>query len=194
MAGTTRAASVAPVDSIEIEELLFDGTTAVPNNPVLPVIVMRGALGDGAAPSAVTALMEANGWGGTWVWQVFPYHHYHPNAHEALAVASGGATLMLGGPDGETVTVSAGDVIVLPSGTGHCQIEASAAFAICGAYPPGQARYETVRADAPCDAATRDRIAGVPRPGTDPIYGPDGPLVSAWGTAPDGGRDADRPR
>ena len=187
-------ANVAPVELIEIREFRFAGTATVPNNPALPVIVMRGALGDGASPSAITALMEANGWGGTWVWQVFSYHHYHPNAHEALAVASGTATLRLGGPDGETVTVSAGDVIVLPSGTGHCQVEASAAFQICGAYPPGQEHYETVRADTPCDDAVRTRITAVPRPGTDPIYGADGPLLSAWGKASVGAPDADRPR
>ena len=67
-------ANVAPVELIEIREFRFAGTATVPNNPALPVIVMRGALGDGASPSAVTALMEANGWGGTWVWQVFSYH------------------------------------------------------------------------------------------------------------------------
>lgn len=50
--------------------------------------------------------LEANGWGGTWVWQVFAYHHYHPNAHEALAVVSGHAELMLGGRKGQRVSVA----------------------------------------------------------------------------------------
>ncbi|WP_299646718.1 cupin domain-containing protein [uncultured Jannaschia sp.] len=179
-------ANVAPMAEITIRELRFADDGTVPNNPDLSVVLMRGALGNGAAPRAVTALLEANGWGGSWVWQVFPYHHYHPNAHEVLAVATGEARLMLGGPAGEEVPVAAGDVIVIPPGIGHCQITASGDFQICGAYPPGQEEYDTVRAEAPHDGAVRDRIAAVPRPGTDPIYGRDGPLPKAWGAIPEG--------
>ena len=121
-----------------------------------------------------------SGWGGTWVWRVFSYHHYHSNAHEALAVAAGRAELMLGGPGGERVGVSAGDVVVLPAGTGHRQIEASADFAVVGAYPPGQEDDEIVRAEQPHEGAILERIAAVPLPRTDPVHGADGPLIRAW--------------
>ncbi len=174
-------ARVAPMDGVEVHEFRFDDDGRVPNNPALPVVLMRGALGAGAPPDAVTARLEASGWGGTWVWRVFDYHHYHPNAHEALAVASGRASLMLGGPQGERVEVEAGDVVVLPAGTGHCQIEASHDFRICGAYPPGQEDYETIRAREPHKGAVLERIANVARPASDPIYGADGPLMRAWG-------------
>ncbi|WP_299815549.1 cupin domain-containing protein [uncultured Jannaschia sp.] len=179
-------AEPAPPDDVEFRKLHFVDDGTVPNNPALPAILMRGALGGGADPQAVTALLEANGWTGTWVWQVFPYHHYHPNAHEVLAVATGEATLMLGGPGGERVEVAAGDVIMLPPGTGHCQVVASGNFRICGAYPPGQSDYETVRADAPADDTMRDRIAAVPRPGTDPVWGDGGPLLPVWAGTTDG--------
>ena len=68
---------------------------------------------------------------------------------------------------------------MLPAGTGHRQLEASADFAVVGAYPPGQEAYETVRAEQPHDPTTLDQIAAVARPRTDPIYGADGPLMQA---------------
>ena len=174
------AAAVMPVGEVEVRMLRFTGDDTVPNNPDLPVLLMRAAVAAGASPEAIAVRLEASGWGGTWVWQVFPYHHYHPNAHEALAVATGRAELMLGGPRGERVAVGTGDVVVLPAGTGHRQLKASADFAVVGAYPPGQEAYETVRAEQPHDPTTLDRIAAVARPRTDPIYGADGPLMQAW--------------
>ena len=183
MSGRGGVAATTPTDAVEIRTWRFADDGTVPNNPDLPAVVMRGAIEPGATPDAVTARLRAAGWGGTWVWQVFPYHHYHPNAHEALAVAAGRATLMLGGSGGARVTVAAGDVVVLPAGTGHCQVEASAEFQVCGAYPPGQEDYGTVRAERPHDDAVRRRIAAVARPRTDPIYGADGPLLRAWAEA-----------
>ena len=173
------AAAVTPMGAVELRELRLAGDGTVPNNPDLPVLLMSGAIAPGASAEAIAVRLEASGWGGTWVWRVFPYHHYHPNAHEALAVAAGRAELMLGGPGGERVEVGAGDVVVLPAGTGHRQIEASADFQVVGAYPPGQEAYETVRAEQPHDPTTLDRIAAVARPRTDPIYGADGPLMQA---------------
>ena len=174
------AAAVMPVDAVELRELRFVDDGTVPNNPDLPVLLMRAAVAAGASPEAIAVRLEASGWGGTWVWQVFPYHHYHPNAHEALVVATGRAELMLGGPRGERVAVGAGDVVVLPAGTGHRQLKASADFAVVGAYPPGQEATETVRAERPHGGAVLRRIAAVARPRTDPVHGADGPLIRTW--------------
>ena len=172
------AAVVTPMSEVQALRFAEDGT--VPNNPVLPALLMRGAIAPGASAEAIAVRLEASGWGGTWVWRVFPYHHYHPNAHEALVVAMGRAALMLGGPRGERVAVGAGDVVVLPAGTGHRQLEASADFAVVGAYPLGQEACETVRAEQPHDPTTLKRIAAVPRPRTDPVHGAGGPLIRAW--------------
>ena len=174
------AARMAPSGAAEVRTLSFADDGTVPNHPDLPVVLMRGALAPGASADAIAALIERNGWGGTWRWRVFDYHHYHPDGHEVLAVASGWAELMLGGPEGERVRVEAGDVLVLPTGTGHRQLEAGAGFEVVGAYPPGQEDVETVRAERPHAPGTPAQIIAVPMPTTDPIHGASGPLVAAW--------------
>ena len=178
---------VAP-DRARIETLEFRAHGWVPNSR-LPVMLIRGALGRPADDKEVHALYRANGWGGTWTWSVYDFHHYHSTAHEALAVASGEARLMLGGPKGQEVTVRAGDLAVLPAGTGHKRLAASPDFAVCGAYPPGQKadllregdadRAESDRAESD-RAEAEGRIAAVPLPPTDPFYGAEGPLLRLW--------------
>lgn len=166
-------------DAVSVERLSCGDDAVCPNNQDLDVVLLRGAIVEGGAPE-ICALMSDNGWGGNWTYTVFDYHHYHPNAHEALAVARGWANIQLGGPSGETHRITAGDAIVLPAGTGHCRIASGDGFAICGGYPAGQEAYEIVRATGPIDAACRDEIANVPLPTCDPIFGDAGPLCSAW--------------
>jgi len=109
---------------------------------------------------------------------VFDYHHYHATAHEVLAFTQGEAQLMLGGPEGELVTVRGGDVVLLPAGTGHCNKGSSADFTVVGAYPPGQ------QADMCRAAASEEQLAQietVPFPDSDPVFGAEGPMVREWG-------------
>ncbi|TCD14354.1 cupin domain-containing protein [Oricola cellulosilytica] len=122
-----------PVDDIDIRRLAAPRGDAIPNNDLYPAIILPSVLGGKNEPATIHALYARNGWGGAWTWQVFDYHHFHPDAFEALAVASGGATLMLGGPQGEEIEVASGDVLILPPGYGHKQIRKSDEFRICGA-------------------------------------------------------------
>ena len=170
---------VAP-DRARIETFRFEAGGGIPNNPRLPVVLIRGALAGAEAEEAIHALYRANGWGGTWSWTVYDFHHYHSNAHEALTVARGEARLMLGGVQGREVTVTAGDLAVLPAGTGHRRLEESDDFAVCGAYPRGQEDRDLLKAGADDLAAAAKRIDAVPLPRADPLYGPDGPLMRLW--------------
>jgi uncharacterized protein YjlB len=167
---------------VEIARLAFPRGDRVPNNDRYPAVMARDALGGAQDDAAVKALLRANGWGSAWTWRVFDFHHFHPDAFEVLAVARGAATLMLGGPQGEEVEVSAGDAMILPPGFGHRQIEAHGGFQICGAYPPGQEDYTVVCAEDGYDEAMLKEIASVPEPTTDPVWGGDGPLLKALTT------------
>jgi uncharacterized protein YjlB len=167
------------VERVEVQTLRLPRGDQVPNNGRYPAVIARDALGGAQDDAEVKALLQANGWGGAWTWQVFTYHHFHPDAFEVLAVAHGSATLMLGGPQGEEVKVEAGDVVVLPPGFGHKQVEAHDSFAICGAYPPGQEDYSIIRAEDGYDDKVLAEIESVPTPQTDPVWGGSGPLLAA---------------
>ena len=73
--------------------------------------------------------------------------------------------------------MSAGDVVVLPAGTGHRRAAADGAFTVVGAYPAGQEDYDLLR-DA--DDAARERIASLGPPPEDPVGGEG---VGGWGSS-----------
>ncbi len=147
----------------------------VPNNPMLPVLHYHGLTA--GRPAELETMFGANGWPAQWRNGVYNFHHYHSTAHEVLGFASGCARLTLGGSGGRTIGVAAGDVLVLPTGIGHCLLEASADFLVIGAYPSGQ-RWDICR-DAPLPDAI-SRMEHLPFPDRDPVEGSGGALVRLW--------------
>jgi uncharacterized protein YjlB len=142
----------------------------IPNNPRFPVLIYHGV--DAAGTDAARELFAQHGWGGSWVDGVFGFHHFHSTSHEALAVVAGRATLELGGPQGQAFDVSAGDVLVLPAGTGHRRATSESGFKVVGAYPRGQENYDLLRGDDPAEVeAARERIAALGAPPDDPVGG-----------------------
>jgi uncharacterized protein YjlB len=135
----------------------------IPNHPSFPVLLYRGV-----DVSDARGLFAQHGWGGSWVDGVFDFHHFHSTSHEVLAVIAGEATLELGGPQGRAFDVRAGDVIVLPAGTGHRRATARAGFTVAAAYPRGQEDYDLLRE---ADDAARERIAALGAPPQDPVGG-----------------------
>lgn len=151
---------------------------AIPNHPSFAVLIYHDVEAAAAGADAAREHFSDNGWGGSWVNGVFPFHHFHSTSHEVLAVVAGRATIELGGPQGQSFEVAAGDVMVLPAGTGHRRADADAAFTVVGAYPAGQEDYDLLRGDDPDEvAAARERIAGLGPPPQDPVGG-DG--VAGW--------------
>ena len=150
-----------------------------PNNAALPVLLYRGAVAiEGTDPAArFEQLLTQNGWPPQWRNGVYTFHHYHSTAHEVLGFSGGSARLVLGGPGGTALTVHAGDVLLLPTGTGHCELTKTEDFAVVGAYPPGQT-WDICRA-AP-DRQAQDRMRDLPFPHTDPVQGAGGAVAQHW--------------
>jgi uncharacterized protein YjlB len=158
----------------------------VPNNPRLPVLVYRGSIslagtrGSDAA-SIIDTLFETNGWGRSWRDTIYDFVHYHSQTHEVMGVARGNAEIECGGIKGRIVKLKAGDIAILPAGTGHRLIDSSRNFLVVGAYP------ESGRYDECTDTRERDdavkRIAKVRKPAKDPVYGAGGPIDHLWRAA-----------
>ena len=157
----------------------FDDDGGIPNSP-LPTLIYRGVEAARDAASC-EALFDGNGWVPDWRDGIFSFHHFHSTAHEALGIVSGHATVMLGGPQGESFEIEQGDVLVLPAGTGHCNLDSSSDFLVVGAYPDGMS-WDIRRGDpAEYDEAVAN-IRAVPLPRADPVNGADEPLTKFWTT------------
>ena len=159
---------------------VFEDDGLVPNNP-MPFLVYKGAIDIANAhpEKIIEGLFGANGWDDMWRNGVYDYLHYHATVHEVLGIARGHARIRFGGDAGKEFEISAGDVAILPAGTGHQCLSASEDFSVVGAYPPG-ARMHVTR---PTPENYRKALKTIPEvrpPKTDPVMGEDGPLVQLW--------------
>lgn len=176
--------AAATVRVVAPERLRFRDDGYIPNNPSLPVLMYTKAIRfdhrfDRA--STIEVLLERHGWRDLWRNGIYSYVHYHSRIHEVLAVAFGSATLRIGGNKGRTLTVRSGDVIVLPSGTGHECLRATKKFLVVGGYPT-TGTYDECRGSFSERQKNLRSIAQVPLPATDPLFGRDGPLRKIWST------------
>jgi uncharacterized protein YjlB len=160
---------------MKVDHFRLAASGAMPNHPVFPVLLYRGAVAGGAA--ALEAIFERNGWPPRWRDGIYGFHHYHTEGHEALGIAAGSARVLLGGPGGREVDLAAGDVVVLPAGTGHRRLSASADFLVVGAYPPGQ--HADICREPPT-AEMLERIRALPAPASDPVGVESGGLAALW--------------
>ena len=159
--------------------IVFNDDGLVPNNPV-PFLVYKAAVDVGSRPEeAIERLFGGNGWGAMWRNGVYDFLHYHATVHEVLGVARGSARVQFGGERGRALEISAGDVAILPAGTGHQLISASDDFCVVGAYPPGPP-MDLVRPTPEAHAKAMKTIPLVAVPRTDPVMGANGPLVRLW--------------
>ena len=166
----------------EPELVLFEPDEKMPNNP-LPILIYRQTAEGSELEHLFRDTFAANSWGGLWTGAIFGYDHFHSNAHEVVGVASGEAILGLGGASGRRIEVAEGDVVILPAGTGHRRVRGSGDFLVIGAFPVGQEIHDIYTDLTACEGYTA-RIAAVPLPVADPVYGPEGQLRARW-SAPD---------
>ena len=166
---------------VEVQEYLFEDDGRIPNNPNLPLLVYPQVLSEPKQQSSsCKELLAKNGWGGAWVDDVFSYHHYHSTSHEVLCVVSGRASIAFGGPEGETVEVQAGDVVLIPAGVGHKNAGSSRDLSVVGAYPRTRESYDLRTGEEGERPEVLENIRNVPLPEADPLFGKDGPLLRYW--------------
>jgi uncharacterized protein YjlB len=130
-------------------------------------------------PAAVIEdLFEANGKADTWRDGIYDYVHYHSGIHEVLGIARDKGRVRFGGKKGRIYTLKAGDVAILPAGTGHQRLSADDEFLVIGAYAPTGTYEEcTTIEERPRALKT---IPKVPVPRKDPVYGTGGPISKFW--------------
>ncbi|QIG97535.1 MULTISPECIES: cupin domain-containing protein [unclassified Bradyrhizobium] len=170
-----------PVVRSDAEPLtfVFQDDGLVPNNP-MPFLVYRGAVDVRKNPEAtIEQLFASNGWGAMWRNGVYDFAHYHATVHEVLGVARGSARVQFGGAHGQALEIAAGDVAILPAGTGHQCLASSDDFSVVGAYPPGPP-MDLQRPTPESHAKALKTIPLVAIPATDPVMGKSGPLLRLW--------------
>ena len=123
----------------------FEDDSAFPNSS-LPVLVYHEVPEAGDARRC-ERLFAQNDWRGAWQNGIYSFHHFHSVAHEVLGVVRGSATVIRGGPHGRELEINRGDVLVLPAGTGHCNL-ADRRLSVVGAYPNAM-KWDICRAASP---------------------------------------------
>jgi uncharacterized protein YjlB len=157
-----------------------DGT--IPNNPALPFVLYRAGIDLTGSPDpehVIEKTFAANGWEGLWRNGIYHYVHYHSMIHEAMGVARGRARIRFGGENGREIDVAPGDVVILPAGTGHQRLTQSPDLIVIGAYPP-TGKFNLCRGSKAEHSKALATIPKVPPPATDPVFGPEGPLMALW--------------
>ena len=169
------------MDKSRVVAHLLPANGNIPNHPRWPLLIYPGAVAlCGTDPAAIfERLFDLNRWPAAWRGGVFPFHNYHSNAHEVLGIYSGEVTVQAGGDAGVEIKARAGDVVVLPAGTGHKKLSSRGALGIVGAYPLGQNPDHCTPLTADIWRST-EAVARVPLPAGDPVFGASGPLFEFW--------------
>ncbi|MBS12622.1 MAG: cupin [Gemmatimonadetes bacterium] len=166
----------------DVSTYQFADDGSIPNHPTWPMIVYKGAFADASGDRAIAIenAFHTNGWGNSWRNGIYPFPHFHSNAHEVLGIAAGSATVRFGGEVGGVFEVEAGDVALLPAGTGHQNLGSSSDLLVIGAYPSNAANWDLCRGNDLDRQQILDSIRTVPLPSTDPVLDASGGIHDHW--------------
>jgi uncharacterized protein YjlB len=165
---------------MQCKTFIFEDDGSIPNNPALPLLVYLDALSERQVNASKSReLVNAHGWSNTWINGIYSYHHYHSTTHEVLVVLSGSAEVKMGGEQGEILSISAGDAVIIPAGVGHCNMGSTDDFRVMGAYPGGRS-YDLCTGKSDERPQVLQNIKEVSLPKLDPITGEKNPLYKYW--------------
>ncbi|MEQ8425379.1 MAG: cupin [Cyclobacteriaceae bacterium] len=161
------------------ERLVFEDDGLVPNSS-LPLLLYRNAFGerDDTGASWLEQKFLTNNWSNSWRNGIFTFQHYHSIAHEVLGIYSGEVLVLLGGEKGKRMELAAGDIVVIPAGVGHKNLE-DHNLGVVGAYPNGMP-VDILRARPEDRPKADENIAQVPLPKNDPLLGESDGLKKIW--------------
>ena len=167
-------------EPVLIREVVKDDGT-FPNSP-LPVLIYKKAIDLPEAEDDAAKILEEvfarQHWCNAWRNGIYDYHHYHSITHEVLGVYYGSTRVELGGAAGFNARIERGDIIIIPAGVAHRNLDPGAEFKCVGAYPGG-GDYDIKKGEEG-DRPEADRnIKKVPLPEQDPVY-EKGPLLTYW--------------
>lgn len=169
----------ATAKNMQADKFYFTDDGKIPNSKY-PLLLYRDAfnLRNTKGAEWLEETFASNNWTNSWRNGVYSFHHYHSTSHEVLGVYAGKALLHLGGEQGEKINVSAGDIIIIPAGVGHKNIE-SENLGIVGAYPEGRS-WDLKKGIAGERPQADKNIAALPIPTTDPLSGKNSGLTKIW--------------
>jgi uncharacterized protein YjlB len=167
-----------------IQTFLIPDDGRFPNNDALPLILMLQVFDPKTKKlaQAIENTFHGYAWERSWRNGIYDFHHYHSTAHEVLGLYAGRVTVQFGGPDGQAADAKAGDVIIIPAGVCHKNLDQSPDFRCVGAYPAGQSP-DMQHGKSGERPRTDQNIRSVPLPKIDPVFGKNGPLLEIWGNA-----------
>lgn len=165
--------------NMEMEKLYFQDDGKIPNSK-FPLLLYRNAFAERERAGAAWLEQQfaTHNWTNSWRNGIYSFHHYHSTSHEVLGIYAGTALLHLGGEEGQKVKVSAGDVIVIPAGVGHKNLESNN-LGVVGAYPDGRS-WDLLRGLEEERPQADKNIAALPIPATDPFLGKNEGLTQVW--------------
>lgn len=172
---------IHPVEPKFIVNQIIQPNKEYPNNPFYPFLIYKQVfqLFENHFQKDFVNFFKKNHWINAWINGVYNFDHYHSNTHETLFVFSGMCIIQIGGKKENTFEISTGDVIIIPAGVSHKNLNSSSDFITIGSYP-SEIKYDMNYGKPEERLHAEKNIKQVPLPLCDPVFGKYGLLFNYW--------------